>query len=372
MDCVKNLTSCQGCTRKHARCHWRDVEREEVEALDFEMDAQESHASPHAPEGADGGATSVSTSAAQGGLTNGYGLHDYVGAVSDDEGARNEDSDDEDDSNPLEDLEAVGEEAVREHEAAREELRLDEEGLLRAKDLSRLAVRSMSDLNVENGTEDAGREQRVGMNGVERASGPQSGAAVIGPIEQQNHESGAVNGNTSNGVVGHEDQAGHVNGTTPATHALPVDGESQIASPAAPEAPKDTLARNYDNGNEKGASRIREVVDHDNSTQNSTVFVPLSNGSSPSQDHHEDHPVHATLSDEGTQHIIPTSHDVTRVLDHHVHRAEAGSAGLSAVGKTDDVLPTNMNTDVNGNVNGSAAYAGFRAVNEVVGGWRAA
>ena len=30
MDCVKNLTSCGGCTRKHARCHWRDVTREEL------------------------------------------------------------------------------------------------------------------------------------------------------------------------------------------------------------------------------------------------------------------------------------------------------------------------------------------------------
>ncbi|EME85828.1 uncharacterized protein MYCFIDRAFT_3878, partial [Pseudocercospora fijiensis CIRAD86] len=33
MDCVKNLTSCAGCTRKHARCHWRDVSRDELGAL---------------------------------------------------------------------------------------------------------------------------------------------------------------------------------------------------------------------------------------------------------------------------------------------------------------------------------------------------
>ncbi|KAF2216447.1 hypothetical protein CERZMDRAFT_34037, partial [Cercospora zeae-maydis SCOH1-5] len=39
MDCVKNLTSCAGCTRKHARCHWRDVSREELGALDHLMDS---------------------------------------------------------------------------------------------------------------------------------------------------------------------------------------------------------------------------------------------------------------------------------------------------------------------------------------------
>lgn len=33
MDCVKNLTACQGCTRKHARCSWKDVSEGEVEAL---------------------------------------------------------------------------------------------------------------------------------------------------------------------------------------------------------------------------------------------------------------------------------------------------------------------------------------------------
>jgi len=33
MDCVKNLTACQGCTRKHARCAWKDVRRDELRAL---------------------------------------------------------------------------------------------------------------------------------------------------------------------------------------------------------------------------------------------------------------------------------------------------------------------------------------------------
>jgi hypothetical protein len=30
MDCVKNLTACQGCTKKHAKCSWRDVRQSEV------------------------------------------------------------------------------------------------------------------------------------------------------------------------------------------------------------------------------------------------------------------------------------------------------------------------------------------------------
>lgn len=34
MDCLKNLTSCQGCTKKHARCHWKEVDRAEVEGLE--------------------------------------------------------------------------------------------------------------------------------------------------------------------------------------------------------------------------------------------------------------------------------------------------------------------------------------------------
>ncbi|KAG9705682.1 hypothetical protein KCU73_g17867, partial [Aureobasidium melanogenum] len=34
MDCLKNLSSCGGCTKKHARCHWKEVSREEVQGLD--------------------------------------------------------------------------------------------------------------------------------------------------------------------------------------------------------------------------------------------------------------------------------------------------------------------------------------------------
>ena len=30
MDCLKNLTACMGCTRKHAKCAWKDVEEQEL------------------------------------------------------------------------------------------------------------------------------------------------------------------------------------------------------------------------------------------------------------------------------------------------------------------------------------------------------
>lgn len=30
MDCLKNLTACQGCTKKHAKCSWKEVKEEEL------------------------------------------------------------------------------------------------------------------------------------------------------------------------------------------------------------------------------------------------------------------------------------------------------------------------------------------------------
>ncbi|CAG8002114.1 unnamed protein product [Penicillium salamii] len=33
MDCLKNLTACAGCTKKHAKCSWRDVKEEEISAM---------------------------------------------------------------------------------------------------------------------------------------------------------------------------------------------------------------------------------------------------------------------------------------------------------------------------------------------------
>ncbi|THY50327.1 hypothetical protein D6C98_06050 [Aureobasidium pullulans] len=40
MDCLKNLSSCGGCTKKHARCHWKEVSREEVQGLEGFEDAE--------------------------------------------------------------------------------------------------------------------------------------------------------------------------------------------------------------------------------------------------------------------------------------------------------------------------------------------
>ncbi|KAL4806557.1 hypothetical protein BDV18DRAFT_137791 [Aspergillus unguis] len=31
MDCLKNLTACMGCTKKHAKCSWRDVKEDELQ-----------------------------------------------------------------------------------------------------------------------------------------------------------------------------------------------------------------------------------------------------------------------------------------------------------------------------------------------------
>lgn len=37
LACVKHLTACQGCTKKHAKCSWRGVSEEEVARLKTEM-----------------------------------------------------------------------------------------------------------------------------------------------------------------------------------------------------------------------------------------------------------------------------------------------------------------------------------------------
>lgn len=33
IDCVKNLTACSGCTKKHAKCSWRNVSGDEMGAI---------------------------------------------------------------------------------------------------------------------------------------------------------------------------------------------------------------------------------------------------------------------------------------------------------------------------------------------------
>ncbi|KXT07202.1 hypothetical protein AC578_2323 [Pseudocercospora eumusae] len=116
MDCVKNLTSCAGCTRKHARCHWRDVSRDELGALDHLMDSTFA-----------GIAASYSPSHADSARVNGY-------ANGGSEAGDHHDDSDDDDSNPLEDLEALGEQEEQENQQIRE----DAEGLRNAKELARL------------------------------------------------------------------------------------------------------------------------------------------------------------------------------------------------------------------------------------------
>ena len=140
MDCVKNLTSCAGCTRKHARCHWREVSRDELGALDHLME------SAYAP--AEASPTNAGASVQPNGYLNGI----YEAAHSDAGELHPDESDDDDDSNPLEDLEALGEkeereqsaaaerlreDEEREHEVAAERLRQDEEGLRNARELAR-------------------------------------------------------------------------------------------------------------------------------------------------------------------------------------------------------------------------------------------
>ncbi|KAM3422952.1 hypothetical protein BST61_g434 [Cercospora zeina] len=144
MDCVKNLTSCAGCTRKHARCHWRDVSREELGALDHLMDS--------------------SYAGLTGSPTNGaHPSNGYANGTSD-----NGDSDD-DDSNPLEDLEALGEKEEQENQ-----IREDEEGLRNAKELARQGFEdSMRD----------GQQPQHGPNEAGESGVPNSGYAYTASVE---------------------------------------------------------------------------------------------------------------------------------------------------------------------------------------------
>lgn len=55
MDCLKNLTACMGCTKKHAKCSWKDVKEEELRDLQprqprAHVDEQRDFARPAAPD----------------------------------------------------------------------------------------------------------------------------------------------------------------------------------------------------------------------------------------------------------------------------------------------------------------------------------
>jgi hypothetical protein len=41
MDCTKNLTACMGCTKKHAKCAWKDVVEDEMRVDFFDLSARE-------------------------------------------------------------------------------------------------------------------------------------------------------------------------------------------------------------------------------------------------------------------------------------------------------------------------------------------
>ena len=41
MDCLKNLTACLGCTKKHAKCSWKDVRVEELQRTAKDADSAE-------------------------------------------------------------------------------------------------------------------------------------------------------------------------------------------------------------------------------------------------------------------------------------------------------------------------------------------
>ena len=155
MDCVKNLTSCAGCTRKHARCHWRDVTRDELESLDMSMEGTYGL-------GNDGDGYSY---------TNGH------------------DESDDDDSNPLEDLEALEEQ---------------EEGLRNARELSRM-----------------GWEEGI------------KSSVTSGGEAQEEHPPATTNGETTE-----KHQHGSPQAVSPRTHQHPANvtslgAEQQVSAPVA-------------------------------------------------------------------------------------------------------------------------------------------
>lgn len=49
MDCLKNLTACMGCTKKHAKCSWKDVKEEELQEIEAQGIGQRRAAEDHHP-----------------------------------------------------------------------------------------------------------------------------------------------------------------------------------------------------------------------------------------------------------------------------------------------------------------------------------
>lgn len=49
MDCVKNLTACMGCTKKHAKCSWKDVKEDELQEAEAQRAAYDRAAEDRQP-----------------------------------------------------------------------------------------------------------------------------------------------------------------------------------------------------------------------------------------------------------------------------------------------------------------------------------
>lgn len=49
MDCIKNLTACLGCTKKHAKCSWKDVSLDELESTAAAPEDQDKQEAAQAP-----------------------------------------------------------------------------------------------------------------------------------------------------------------------------------------------------------------------------------------------------------------------------------------------------------------------------------
>lgn len=55
MDCLKNLTACMGCTKKHAKCSWKDVEEQELKDHPFVLRIRKEEEGNSEGEGSRGG-----------------------------------------------------------------------------------------------------------------------------------------------------------------------------------------------------------------------------------------------------------------------------------------------------------------------------
>lgn len=186
MDCVKNLTSCSGCTRKHARCHWRDVSREELGNLDAGME----------------------------------GSYDGEGYSY----ANGHDESEDDDSNPLEDLEALEEQ---------------EEGLRNARELSRMGweegIKVAQPLEHDQPEPTTNGESEIHehvspktssslqKNELQKNDVPHSDAAALGAEQQALAASRPVTGNASPGATNQNSQ-NHAPTTVTGDHRPSIGG----------------------------------------------------------------------------------------------------------------------------------------------------